>query len=432
MAELRDAYWDPDPSYGLTARDRRGGSYCTYLPDLLATRPLTVPSELSARAAHVERTVRALGTGAQARGLEGIARFLLRSEAIASSMIEGISPSPQQVALAELAQDESIRGFSEQARLVANNITVLRRASRGLVDIDTVTVDNIVDLHSALLPDERHHGLREVQNWIGGSNWHPLDADFVPPPAGEVPGLMADLVAYLNGSLHGPLLQAGLMHAQFETIHPFTDGNGRVGRALIHTVLSRAGLTPVAVLPLSLVLSTLSDRYVNGLCAYRYPADSTDMTAISGVTQWLHSFVEAAGVAAEQAGRLAREITETQIEWSSRLGNHRMRSGLREEPRTGSTTARILAMLPEAPIMTTRTVQRLLGVSFPAARAALEELADSDILSRKNVDRSTTGYVAREILDLVGVAERRLASTRFDTRISPPRRPVSAPPERRS
>ncbi|MCX5043242.1 Fic family protein [Aldersonia sp. NBC_00410] len=429
MAELCEAYWDPAPAYGLVARDRRGGAYRTYRPDRLTERPLAVPAALSTRAAQVERSIRSLGTGDRAKGLAGIARFLLRSEAIASSMIEGITPSPQQVALAELAQDESIRGFSEQARLVANNITVLRRASRNLVDVDAVTVDDIVVLHRALLPDERHHGLRTVQNWIGGSNWHPLDADFVPPPDGDVPALMADLVAYLNGSLHGPLLQAGLMHAQFETIHPFTDGNGRVGRALIHTVLSRSGLTPVAILPLSLVLSTLSDRYVAGLSAYRYVGDTTGETASSGIARWLDTFVEAAAFAADQAGRLAVELADTHADWSARLGDHREHSGLRTEPRAGSATARVLAMLPEAPIMTTRTVQRMLGVSFPAARAALEELAVAGILSRKSVDKGTTGYLARDILDLVGMAERRLASTRFDTRIAPPKRPAPAPPD---
>lgn len=429
MAELHDEHWEPDPGYGLVARHRRGGPYRTYLPDRLTTRPLTVPATLSTRAGQVERSIRALGSGDRARGLEGIAHFLLRSEAIASSMIEGITPSPQQVALAELAQDESVRGFSEQAKLVANNITVLRRASRSLVEVDAITIDDIVALHAALLPDERHHGLRTVQNWIGGSNWHPLDADFVPPPHQEVPSLMADLVAYLNGSLHGPLLQAGLMHAQFETIHPFTDGNGRVGRALIHTVLSRAGLTPVAVLPLSLVLSTLRDRYVDGLSAYRYVGDPTAEEATSGVARWLDIFVEAAAVAAEQAGRLADEIAETQADWSARLGAHRGRSGLRNEPRAGSAAARILTMLPEAPIMTTRTVQRMLGVSFPAARGALEELADAGVLSRKSVDKGTTGYLARDVMDLVGLAERRLASTRFDTRIAPPGRPAPALPD---
>ncbi len=101
-----------------------------------------------------------------------------------------------------------------------------------------------MDLHRALLPDDRHPGMREVQNWIGGDDWHPLDADFVPPPPDRVPALMADLVEYMNGVVHAPLIQAAIVHAQFETVHPFTDGSGRVGRALIHAVLSRRGVDP--------------------------------------------------------------------------------------------------------------------------------------------------------------------------------------------
>ncbi|MEE2058011.1 Fic family protein [Rhodococcus artemisiae] len=401
MAELYRAYWKPDPGSGLIARDRRGGHYERYVPDLVTDRPLIMPPDLAARAASAERDIRRLGTGPGSGGLQSIARFLLRSEAIASSMIEGIAPSPQQVALAELAQDEDIRGFSDQARLVANNISVLRRASSSLVDTDAVTVDDVVMLHAALLPDERHHGLRHVQNWIGGSNWHPLEADFVPPSPEDVGPLMTDLVDYLNGSLHGPLIQAGIVHAQFETIHPFTDGNGRVGRALIHTVLARRGLAPEAVLPISLVLSTLSARYVDGLSAYRYVGSSVEPGALAGVNDWLSTFIEAAVVASEHAQRLAQDIDELEFEWAGRLAGHREAQGLRGGPRAGSATARILPVLAEAPIMTARTVQRILGVSFPAARAALEELADAGVLSRKSVERGTTGYVARDVLDLI-------------------------------
>ncbi|RZK95828.1 MAG: Fic family protein [Rhodococcus sp. (in: high G+C Gram-positive bacteria)] len=431
MAELRESYWEADPSTGLIARDRRGGSYTAYIPDLICTRPLILSSELSTKAAAAERAIRKLGSGPGAKGLEGISRLLLRSEAIASSMIEGIAPSPQQVALAELAQDEEIRGFGDHARLVANNITVLRRASQELVETEFVTTEDVTALHSALLPGERHRGLREVQNWIGGSNWNSLEAEFVPPPAPEVEPLIADLVSYLNGSLHGPLIQAGIVHAQFETIHPFTDGNGRVGRALIHTVLARRGLAPGAILPVSLVLATLTNRYVAGLSAYRYVGDPLAPNAVDGISSWLSTFVESAAIAAENASRLADDIGDLQRAWTHQLGTHRATQGLREEPRAGSATARILQMLPEAPIMTTRTVQRILNVSFPPARAALEELADAGILTRKSVERGTTGYLARQILDLIGLAERRLASTRFDTRIARPQRSAPALPDER-
>ncbi len=428
MGTFQDQYWEREVTDYLARRDSKFGTYRTYIPDLLLPRPLVASSELSARAAEAESAVRVACQGPNARALEGISRFLLRSEAIASSLIEGIAPSPQQVALAELAQDEDVRGFSQQARLVANNITILRKASSDLLKTDRINVGDITDLHAALLPEERHQGLRTVQNWIGGSNWHPLDADFVPPPPDRVENLMNDLVDYLNGSMHAPIVQAALVHAQFETIHPFTDGNGRVGRALIHTVLTRRGLSPRAVLPVSLVLSTLRDRYVSGLTDYRYVGDPTAQLAADGVGAWLVTFFDAVLLAAEQATRLASEVEALRVDWLKRIATYRTTLGKRTTPRADSATARILDMLNEAPVMTTATAKRLLGISFPPARAALEDLADAGVVRRKSVDRGSTAYIAQDVLDLVGYAERRLASTQFDTRASVPNRPVPALP----
>ena len=157
--------------------------------------------------------------------------------------------------------------------MVADNMTVVREATSPLVEMPGLTTEAIVEVHAALLPNEpRRHGLRTVQNWIGGSDWHPLDADFVPPTPDEVRPLMDDLAAYVKGAAHSPIAQAALVHAQFETIHPFTDGSGRVGRALIHTVLARRGFTTDAILPISLALSTLRETYVEGLTIYRTDA----------------------------------------------------------------------------------------------------------------------------------------------------------------
>ncbi len=427
MAGWESSHWESDVDPGVPRRDRRGGTYRRYAPDLLDGRSLTLDNDSSHRLAVAERAVRGL-SGPGADSLASIARFLLRSEAIASSRIEGVAPSPQQVALAELGAQESVRGVSAQARLVANNMTVVRRASTDLVDADWVTVDHVVELHAALLPDEpRHHGLRTVQNWIGGSTWHPLDADFVPPPHEMVPGLMDDLVRYLNGAAHSPLVQAALVHAQFETIHPFTDGNGRVGRALIHTVLTRRGLTPTAVLPISLVLATLRDPYVAGLTGYRYDGEPSGQTAQTGVSTWIETFTQAATLAAEQSSDLVCQVQTLQEEWRHRVADHRSAQGLRQTPRTDSATARLLTVLPEAPVVTVRTLQRILGVSFPAASSALDELHRAGILDTGTVDRGATAYMAGELLDLVTTTERRLASTAFDTRVSAPSRPVPAP-----
>lgn len=399
------------------------------MPDPIDGLALAIDGEVSRRVAAVERSIRALN-GPAAENLAGIARFLLRSEAIASSRIEGIAPSAQQVALAELGQSEIVRGVGEQARLVANNMTVVRRSVTELADAEPLTVDHIVELHQSLLPDQpRHHGLRTVQNWIGGSDWSPIGADFVPPDHRRVPELMADLVDYINGAAHAPLIQAAVVHAQFETIHPFTDGNGRVGRALIHTVLARRGLTERAVLPISLVLATLRGRYVDGLSVYRHDAPAASHQASTSINSWLDTFVQASAISVVQSETLMGQIDDLQNDWNERLSTHRKTVGLRETPRADSAVARLLKQLPEAPVVTATTLAKILGISFPAASAALDELRQAGIVQSKSIERGATAYLARDVLDLITVTERALASTRFDTRASAPNRPVPARPQ---
>jgi len=428
MSSWEVAHWESDPGSGVPNRDRRHGPYRRFLPDQLSSYPLAFEAATSRAIAEAEREVAALALP-EAGALASVARFLLRSEAIASSRIEGVAPSSQQVALAELGREENIRGVSEQAQLVANNMTVVRDATTRLVEVEQVGVDDIVELHRALLPDQpRHHGLREVQNWIGGSDWHPIDADFVPPSPERVPDLMADLVDFLNGAAYSPIVHAAMVHAQFETIHPFTDGNGRVGRALIHTVLARRGLTPTAVLPVSLVLATLRGQYVDGLTAYRHGGAPGSPEALAGVTSWLAFFTSAARTAAEESTALIWEMETLRVQWRDRVARARADRGVRQTPRADSAISRLLDVLPEAPVLTAGSVRRILGVSFPAASAALDELREAEVLDTRKIERNTTAYLATEILDLVTLTERRLASTRFDTRESQPNRPVPARP----
>ncbi|AQP48482.1 cell filamentation protein Fic [Tessaracoccus aquimaris] len=430
MATWEEAHWESSVDSGTPKAERQAGAYHRYAPDFVDGIGLAVDGDLSRIVSRVERNIRALN-GPGAEGLAGIARFLLRSEAIASSRIEGIAPSAQQVALAELGQSETVRGVSEQAKLVANNMTIVREATTKLVEAEAVTVQDVVELHRSLMPDEpRHHGLREVQNWIGVSRWTPIGAAFVPPDPAMVPGLMGDLTKYLNGAAHSPLIQAAVVHAHFETIHPFTDGNGRVGRALIHTVLARRGLTEDAVLPISLVLATLRDRYVSGLSSFRHASPAGSPEANRATNAWLETFVGAAEIAVEQSESLVRQIEALRGEWTERLTSHRTATGMRPVPRADSATARLLAQLTEAPVVSATTLAKILGVSYPAASGALDELRQAGILIPRSIERGATAYIAREVLDLVTFSERALASTQFDTLAAQPDRPVPARPRR--
>lgn len=189
----------------------------------------------------------------------------------------------------------------------------------------------------------------------------------------------------------------------------------------------RRGLTRVAVLPVSVGLLTLLHVYVDGRTAYRYTGAPSSPEAANGIRAWLHIFLDAVGIAVDQAAAFAVEVTNLHSEWEERLAH--ARAGLRDKPRVTSATARLMDTLTEAPMVTAATVQRLLGVSFPAARAACEELAGAQILTRKSVGSRTTGYYASEVFDLITFAERALVSTRWDTRKSPPSRPAPSPPQ---
>lgn len=421
MATWEQDEWASSIESGLPRRDRRSGTYRRYVPDTLLGSPLLLPPDVDQLVGRAEQAVR--GLSGDARDLAGIARFLLRSEAIASSRIEGIAPSVQQVALAELGAQEAVPDVSAQAQLVANNMTVLHEARTVLVAAPQVTVEHLLELHSALLPDEpQHRGVRTVQNWIGGSDHHPLDADFVPPAPEHVPALLDDLVGYLNGGGHSPIVQAGFAHAQFETIHPFTDGNGRVGRALIHTVLTRRGITTEAVLPVSLILSTLRNEYVEGLTAYRHPDPVGSDGLHTAQAAWLRVFASAVLTATEQAGRLAADLADLRTDWEDRLNRARSDQGKVRGVRSDSATAHIVRDLPATPVITSATVQRIHGVSHVAADRALAELVAAEIL-HPHERRGVRYYQTRDVLDLVTVTERRLASTKFDTLAARPSEP---------
>lgn len=428
MATFERRLWPGDPT-AATTRERAGGPYHVYQPDPLVDRPLRLTSDLAKRAAAAESSVRSLASVPGGRGLEGLARFLLRSEAIASSRIEGLRVSPQQVAIAEIAEGEGLqqRATTAAARLVANNITTLRRAATELAEAEEVQVSGVELLREALLPEDKIQGCRDVQNSIGGSGGPPA-AQFVPPPPESVRPLMTDLCDYASGALNGPLVQAALVHAQFETIHPFTDGNGRVGRALIHTVLTRRALTKVAVLPVSLVLLTRAEDYVAGLTAYRYSGEPDGEAAAAGTAQWVDLFLEAVQIAVDKSREFVAKLEELREAWAKALYELRVSRSLRPEPRSDAATSRLLDALPEVPLLTARTAEKMLDTSYNSARAALEELSAAGILRQKALDRGTTGYLADDIFELLVLTERALASTQWDTRNAKPNRATPALP----
>jgi Fic family protein len=274
----------------------------------------------------------------------------------------------------------------------------------------------LLEIHRRLLagtPLEPHAGrLRDVQNWIGGSDHNPCSADYVPPPPALVPALIEDLCAFANSDELPAVAQAAIAHAQFETIHPFVDGNGRTGRAIIHLVLRRRGLAPRVLPPVSLVLATLAHDYVRGLTASRYlgPPDSPEASA--GINTWLAIFAAACSRSVDDARSFEERAAILQGEWRTRVGR----------VRANSATDLLLQRLSGAPVLTAESAATLLGRSFKPANDAIQRLLEAGILRQITVGRRNRAYEAPEIIDAFADLERQLASPGADTRASPPAR----------
>jgi Fic family protein len=407
--------WPGDPS-GATRAEQTPCRYEAFIPDYLATLSLSVSGTQAADLADIERMVLALNTSNPGlANLEPMARFLLRAEAVASSYIEGLVVNVRRLARSEARIREELPGTDETATAVLGNIRALDEALLVATDRSRpVTVENLVTIHAALLRgtrDERWAGaVRTEQNWIGGPN--PCAAAFVPPPPEEVPALLADLADYLSGDNHPTLLQAAVAHAQFETIHPFADGNGRAGRALIQLVLRRRGLATHVVPPVSLVLATRANEYVDALDATR------DTDPRPALLAWTDLFLAATGRACRDADQFAGELVALE---------ERARAAA-APVRRGSATDLLIDALPALPVFTAKTAAEHLGRSRVAVNEAIGRLQDAGVIRKITLGRRNRAFEVVGLFEAFTGFERVLASPDANTYTSPPVRDVPARP----
>jgi len=400
--------WPADPNVPGGRAERRGFAYRAYVPDRIAEQVIAVPSAVAAAVSRAERAVDALNRNPpRVASLEVLARRLLRSESIASSRIEGLVLSQRRLARAE-AEGDATR--DETAASVLGNVAAMEQAVELGAAAKALRTRDLLGLHRTLLLATTTPGiagvLRDGQNWIGGNAFNPGRADFVPPPPDRVKGLLDDLCAYANRIDVPAVMQAAVAHAQFETIHPFADGNGRVGRALIHVVLRRRGLAPHYVPPVSLVLAADARTYVAGLTAFRE----------GRAAEWVATFAGAVEQAAAKAGELATRLDALQQAWRERAGH----------PRRHSSAEALIVQLPAHPIVTVATGQRILGRSKQAVNEAIRTLADHGVLRPVTLARRNRAWEAGELFHLVDDVERELATPDGSAE---PRRPA---PRRRA
>ena len=418
MSRVIRRHWPGNPD----APSRRGRVTCDYRaygPDLLAGRNIALDGDVAADVTDAEAAISRLNTEASALAdTEALARLLLRAESVASSRIEGLEIGARKLLRAEAAQQLGERARDVTAEEVLGNIDAMNEAIREVGPGDPITLDTLLEFHRRLMahsPSRAHPGkLREQQNWIGGSGFNPCSAVFVPPPPELVPDLLADLCSFCNEESLPAVAQAALAHAQFETIHPFADGTGRTGRGLIHLVLRRRGLATRVLPPVSLILATWADDYVDGLTATRYRGPASGKAAHAGLNLWVGRFAGACLRAVDDAASFERRIRQIQEKWRAQLAS----------VRSGSATDLLLRSLPGAPILTVNGAAELIGRSFPQANEAVARLAGAGVLSQVTVGKRNRAFEAREIINAFTDLERRLASPGGDTRSSDPSRPV--------
>jgi len=305
---------------------------------------------------------------------------LLRTESASSSQIENLTAGPR--AIAEAVIGERSEG---NASLILGNVRAMEAALALSEDIDNAS---IITMHNALLGGSAPHLTGEYRNeqvWIGGQL--PQRASFVPPHHDRVQSAMDDLIAFTRRVDLPVLAQVAIAHAQFETIHPFPDGNGRTGRALAHAMLRHGGVLRHLAVPVSAGLLTDVDRYFEALTAYRL-GESEPIVSV---------FSDAALTAVANADELARDIAAAREKWRDEL------AGIRSDA-----VARTLAELSiEYPVLNATTAARVTGASRPAVTNGLDALVERGILARGSSAQRNRTWINNDVLDaLTAFAER--------------------------
>jgi Fic family protein len=335
--------------------------YVAYFPKPIP-RELTISRDNLMRIADAEAALgRLAGTGRLLPDPHLLVRPYLRREAVASTRIEGTQASLVDVFDAE-ASEQPLGADVEEV------VNYVRAMEIGLQRLETLPLSTrlIREMHAVILAGvrgrERQPGeLRTTQNWLGPPGATIDTAPFVPPPPTEVGDLLTDLERFIHEQpLLPPLVQAALLHYQFETIHPFLDGNGRLGRLLIVFFLVVRDRLPEPLLCLSPYFEARREQYYDALQAVRERGD---------VDSWVELFLEAVSTQAVDAVLRAERLVDLR---------ERYRTSLRTTTRGAATQLAELTI--EQPVLTTRVVEERLGITRPAALKALRHLEEVGIL----------------------------------------------------
>ena len=347
--------------------------------------PIQLEGRVSARLVAAEQALARLDLAAQmVPSMDWFLYAFVRKEAILSSQIEGI-----QATLVDLLEFESgeERAATPDITEVCNYVEALKYARAQMVSPKGLPLSMrlLNETHRLLMRGVRGASkapgeVRRTQNWIGGSR--PGNAAFVPPPPNQLPKALAALEKYVHGSDKlPPLIRAGLLHVQFETIHPYLDGNGRIGRLLISLLLEHWKLLSQPLLYLSLFFKRHHTEYYRRLSIVRAEGDWEG---------WLDFFLDGVATVGEEAVTSARELFATVAADRERVLN---------EAAASVVALRLFESLPGRPIVTVATVMRLLSTTKPTAGRAIDALEAAGVLVETTGRRRDRSFVYRKYLD---------------------------------
>ncbi|MDO7882578.1 Fic family protein [Protaetiibacter sp. WY-16] len=350
------------PEASRTVRQRENGPYRRPTVSSIAELALALPGSVAASVDESTQELSRFDVYATTRlgigELAPMAAILLRTESASSSHIEQITAGARQIALAELGESTA-----ENAALVVRNTHAMEAALRLADDLDEAA---ILQMHAELLADEPDWAgrYRDSLVWVGGSKYGPRSASHVGPSHEEIPSLIGDLVTFLRRTDLPPLVQAAVAHAQLETIHPFADGNGRTGRALVHAVLRHSGIVARATAPVSAGLLRDTESYFDALTQYR----AGDAGPI------IETFAAASRFAARSGLQLVDDLHEQVVASSAAL------DGIRSD----AAAHRAVPLLVGQPVLTVRFLQDALQLPERAAFRAIETLVERGVLEDRS------------------------------------------------
>ena len=374
--EERPWHMDPDERL-LIPKSRHRRILSTYeaaIPASIAGQKVTVSQRLLERMSDVVAGLARFDEEQASRGYD-LPALMLRSESAASSQIENLTSSVRDVALAELSDDAP-----QNARIIAGNVNAVRAS---LALSGDVGVEQIKEVHRTLMgvAGASFAGeLRSEQVWVGGTPHSPHGALFVPPAACCVAGCLEDACRFAARDDVNAVAKAAIFHAQLETIHPFIDGNGRTGRALLHRILRQEGVLRNSTLPVSAGLLHNIDAYMASFDAYQ----TGDPEPI------IDQVVEALELSSVIGSRMARAFDGVIAE---------MRESITE--RAGSAIHRLPALLVEQPVVNRSYVAEHLGITPRAAANLVDKACEYGILRPLGGRRRGTFFQSDAIIDLL-------------------------------